>query len=117
MAFDWLRGRVVRTSAMPTGPVPFGLKIGWIAVRSEDSGNIISSLPVRTQRPAGWQEGIEAAYKGDQVFVTPPVNGWICIAGEWAMGGEIDSPSNPLRSSWPISVRPLARRTRMLRIG
>jgi hypothetical protein len=83
--FERLRKQLSRTP-IPTGPVPFGRKIGWIAIRSEDSRGIISSLPIRSPKPENWQEGIEAAYEGDHIFVTPPVNGWICVVGQGVMG-------------------------------
>jgi hypothetical protein len=71
-----------------TPPEPFGYKIGWIAVRSPDIRAVAESLPIRSQSPANWHDGIEAAYKGRSVFITPPVNGWISIVGDWAMGTE-----------------------------
>ena len=70
----------------PTPPVPFGYKMGWIAVRSTDINAVVGLLPVRSQRTASWHDGIEAAYKGGSVFITPPVNGWLCIVGDWAAG-------------------------------
>jgi hypothetical protein len=67
-------------------PVPFGFKIGWIAVRSTDIKAVADSVPGRSRIVAGWRDGIDAAYEGSSVFVTPPVNGWVCIVGEWAAG-------------------------------
>src|SRR5207248_5317905 len=43
---------------------PLGRKIALIAIRSEDSAGITSSLPIRSPRPGNWEEGIEAAYEG-----------------------------------------------------
>jgi hypothetical protein len=70
-----------------TGPVPFGFKIGWIAVKSVDTAKLVSSFNVRSPRSATWQEGIDTAYKkSDLAYFTPPVDRWVCIVGEWALG-------------------------------
>ncbi len=75
-------------TSKPTPPEPFGFKMGWIAVRSQDPRILTGLLPVRAQTPASWRKGIEAAYKGEAVFVTPPVWGWTCLVGYWAGGFE-----------------------------
>ena len=76
----------------PSGPEPFGYNIGWMVVRSTDPGAVVSALPIRLKNAADWHTGINAAYKGGSIFVSPPVGGWVCIIGEWAMGtGERDS--------------------------
>src|ERR1700731_4197105 len=69
-----------------TPPEPFGFKIGWIAVRSTDLKAVADSLPVRSRTAASWYSGIQAAYKGGSVFITPSINGWICIVGDWSAG-------------------------------
>ena len=73
-------------ASAPTPPEPFGFKMGWITVRSTDIRAVAETLPIRSQSPANWHDGIEAAYNGGSVFITPPVNGWISIVGDWAMG-------------------------------
>ena len=71
----------------PTPPVPFGFKNGWIAVRSTDTKAVAESLSTRSQRPANWRDGIDAAYRGgDSIFIGPPVSGWVCVVGEWSAG-------------------------------
>src|ERR1700722_5575183 len=73
-------------------PEPFGYKMGWIAVRSTDMKAVAASIPLRSQSPASWHDGLAAAYKSsasthdDTVFIAPPINVWICIVGWWAMG-------------------------------
>jgi Domain of unknown function (DUF4395) len=89
-----------------TPPVPFGFKTGWLAVRSTDLKAVVESLPFRFQTAAGWQDGIEAAYKGGSVFITPPVNGWICIVGEWVGGtGERSSVESIAKTVSELSSR------------
>ncbi|WP_394766540.1 hypothetical protein [uncultured Paludibaculum sp.] len=76
----------------PSAPEPFGYKTGWIVVRSTDPNAVASALPFRSRTAANWHTGIDAAYKGGSVFVSPPVGGWVCIIGEWAAGtGERNS--------------------------
>ncbi len=70
----------------PTPPEPFGFKTGWIVVRSTDQKAVAAAIPFAVQTSASWKDGIDAAYKGGVVFITPPVNGWIAIVGEWALG-------------------------------
>jgi len=70
----------------PTGPVPFGYKTGWVTVKSVDTAKLVSSFSVRSPRSATWQEGIDAAHKGDLAFFTPPVDRWVCAVGELALG-------------------------------
>ncbi|HYZ86838.1 MAG TPA: hypothetical protein VE621_20650 [Bryobacteraceae bacterium] len=72
--------------AKPTPPEPFGFKTGWIAVRTSDLKAVTESLPIRSHTAANWPDGLAAAYKGGAIFITPPVNGWICVLGDWPMG-------------------------------
>jgi hypothetical protein len=71
---------------VPTPPEPFGYKQGWLAVRAEDSSTVAAALPFRLIRRAGWKEGVVAADKplAGEIFVTPPVNGWVLVVGVWA---------------------------------
>jgi len=69
----------------PDGPVPFGYKIGWIAVKSTSTAEVASSVGIRSPRSAGRQEGIDAAYNNALAFVTPPISGWVCIVEEPTM--------------------------------
>jgi hypothetical protein len=61
------------------GPVPFGFKCSWLAIRDVAPEKIIAALPVRGARPSGWAEGVETAYEGG-VFVTPPIGRWVLVA-------------------------------------
>ena len=90
----------------PTPPLPFGFKTGWISVRTTDMKAVAKSLPLRSERAANWKHGIEAAYEGDTVFITPPVNGWICVVGEWAAGmGDRRSVESVARTVSGLSSR------------
>lgn len=90
----------------PSAPEPFGYKTGWIAVRSTDPEAVAAALPFRSRTAANWHNGIDAAYKGGAVFVSPAVGGWVCIIGEWAAGtGERSSVQAVARTVAELSSR------------
>jgi len=66
-----------------TPPVPFGYKTAWFAIRSTDMRAVATALRLVNPQPAGWQYGIwHSVEKRDyQIFVTPPINGWILAVG------------------------------------
>jgi len=75
-------------------PAPFGYKIGWLTIRSTDQNAVVRALSLSDPAEATWRAGIDAVY-GDayrvvgsrsRVFVSPPVNGWIFVVGQWTMG-------------------------------
>lgn len=61
----------------------FGLKMHWLAIRSEDSEKILACLPPEHERRRiNWDKGLDYACRHDNnVFVTPPVQGWTFIVG------------------------------------
>jgi hypothetical protein len=62
----------------------FGYKNGWIAAKGVAPAAAAEALSLRNVRPAGWPEGIEAAYEhpgARSVFITPPVDGWVLCVG------------------------------------
>ncbi len=60
-------------------PVPFGYKCAWLAIKTEDSTAVVRALGLQNVRTSGWQKGVDSAYNGE-VFVTPPVKGWVLAA-------------------------------------
>lgn len=80
--------------ATPDKPVGFGIKTLWLAVRSSDSAAVASSLGLEEVVPCNWSSGYKTiySYSENQVFVTPPIDGWVLAAG-WAM----PDPSDPAR--------------------
>lgn len=59
--------------------VSFGYKCAWLAIKSEDPQAVIETLDLQNVRLPGWKQGVAAAYAGE-VFVTPPLNGWVLAA-------------------------------------
>jgi hypothetical protein len=76
----------------PDSPVPFGYKCAWLAIKTEDSQAVAQALGLQNGRKCGWREGIAAAYNGE-VFVTPPVKGWV-LAVSFALP-EISEKTRP----------------------
>lgn len=64
----------------PDGPEPFGYKATWIAARTSDPQRVAEALGLRDLRISSWRDGLAAAY-GAQVFVTPPLSGWVLAVG------------------------------------
>lgn len=67
---------------MPDGPVSFGYKMSWLAVRSNDERAVAKRLSLMHLHEASWAEGIDGIYDDDHLLlVTPPLNGWVLVAG------------------------------------
>ena len=66
-----------------TPPQPFGYKTGWFAVRSEDMHAVAKAIELERPEQVNWQYGVWHAqeYNDYQIFVTPPVNGWVLAVG------------------------------------
>jgi hypothetical protein len=65
----------------PDAPVNFGYKVCWLAIRTQDAAAVIAAAGLMDTHLANWQTGISAAYEGDFVFVTPPLEGWTFLVG------------------------------------
>jgi hypothetical protein len=88
-----------------TGPVGFGYKIAWLAIRTADTEAAAEALDVTGAHAVPWVEGIDAAYRTEQgrapVFLTPVVDGWtLAVLGGGELfeddgvgGGALDLPS------------------------
>jgi hypothetical protein len=91
--------------AVRTGPVGFGYKIAWLAIRTEDTKAAAEALRLTNAHAVSWAEGIDAAYGAQQgqapVFLTPVVDGWtLAVLGrgelfedDGAGGGALDLSS------------------------
>ena len=79
-------------------PVPFGHKMGWLAISSSDRDAVVTALQLVTPVEVTWQTGIDAVYSSSysmvgilantsyKVFVSPPVEGWILVVSSWVEG-------------------------------
>ena len=91
LALRWLRRRsdapaVPHDAAEREGPVGFGYKASWLALRSTSPEDVAGELGLSGVRSATWSEGVETAYDGGAVFVTPPVDGWVLALGRFGGG-------------------------------
>lgn len=59
--------------------MPFGYGCAWLAVRGAAPGAVAEAVGLNGLRPAGWPEGVSAAYDG-AVFVSPALHGWVLAA-------------------------------------
>ncbi len=79
----------------PTGPVAFGYKMAWIAVRSNHHEEVVNFLELRNRSNLFWRDGIDAVYdpRKNGVFVTPSIQGWTFVVG-WSAAGIYDAQPN-----------------------
>jgi hypothetical protein len=66
----------------PDLPQPFGYKVSWFAVRTDDATKVIDALGLAEAAPANWASGLAMADRYSRegnswLFVSPPVNGWV----------------------------------------
>ncbi|HEX4193363.1 MAG TPA: hypothetical protein VHY80_09705, partial [Stellaceae bacterium] len=65
----------------PDTPQAFGYKISWFAVKASDPAAVVDALGFDEAISANWASGLEHAYEGAWVFVSPPINGWVLAIG------------------------------------
>ena len=89
----------------PDGPLPFGYKSTWLAVKAAGSDEVLDALPLTDIHAANWEFGFRAAFRG-WVFVTPPIEGWVFV-----LGGRLPEPgSREHPGQWRALLEPLAAR-------
>jgi hypothetical protein len=87
----------------PTGPVPFGYQMAWLAVKTVKPVDLVSYLGMDERRQVNWAQGIQAVYdrkemlRATLVFVTPPVEGWTLVVGWWTLPDDRHSLENIAR--------------------
>jgi hypothetical protein len=66
-------------------PHPFGLGMAWLAIRTRDTGRLVTALGLQDIHASNWDTGIGSAYGGhrsaSRIFISPPVNGWSFVVG------------------------------------
>ncbi|HEX7076734.1 MAG TPA: hypothetical protein VF226_22065 [Hyphomicrobiaceae bacterium] len=77
--------RRVLFDAAPDRPAPFGLKMAWLAIRTQDTARVLDVLGMVDPRPCNWNSGIGTVYDDrlgeHHLFVSPPVDGWTFVVG------------------------------------
>jgi hypothetical protein len=78
------QGRVVY-GTQPDHPAAFGYRMAWLAIRTRDTARVHAALGLSEAEVANWQTGIGTVYDEklghNQVFVSPPLNGWTFVVG------------------------------------
>ena len=69
----------------PDGPVPFGYKTSWAAVKCGSPDEVINALQLSGRR-AGWTTGLAAAMRGQGLFVSPCLDGYVLLVGRNSWG-------------------------------
>lgn len=67
-------------SAQADTPLPFGYKIGWLAIKGGTPEQIIDTLQLKNKIAANWQSGMKLAGEG-QTFVSPLIDGYVLLIG------------------------------------
>ncbi len=75
----------VRYATAPDGPVPFGYKMAWLAIKTDDTMGVASVIGLRQVEDANWNSGIGTVYDDElgaqRIFLSPPVEGWTLVVG------------------------------------
>ena len=84
VAPKFVKKRVI-FAAEPDSPKSFGCGMAWLAIKADDPNAVAEALDLTDLVPANWNSGIGTIYDaklGDTyAFVSPPVKGWIFVAG------------------------------------
>jgi hypothetical protein len=83
-----LRGAQFKQFAVdvaPDEPKPFGYKMAWLAIQTEDTRALAELLGLENQGAANWNSGIGTIYDdalgASYIYLTPPVSGWSFVVG------------------------------------
>lgn len=62
-------------------PLPFGYKIGWLAIKGEKPEQVIDILQLENKTLANWQSGMRLVESEEQIFVSPSIDGYVLLIG------------------------------------
>lgn len=66
-------------STQPDLPIPFGMKVFWLAVREDDPEVVMEKLGCTDREVSNWQNAFYCMGKTDRVFVTPCFGGYVAV--------------------------------------
>lgn len=70
-------------SAQPDGPVPFGYKTAWLAIRCDDPRQAAEALHCRSMELANWATGLlRSEETGGALFCAPVMDGFVLAIGQ-----------------------------------
>ena len=96
--------KIVPPDPTPDTPTPFGYKTTWWVIKSEDSEDVADSIALVDRLPCNWESGIANAY-ANGIFVSPPVDGWVFVAGRILAPDGNDPSSECLAALLQLSNR------------
>ena len=69
-------------SSIQDGPLPFGYKCSWLAIKSASSEKVIQTLGFHSAVPTSWKKGLDKAdISGDVAFVSSPIDDYVLVIG------------------------------------
>lgn len=81
----WLIDLLTDHDVAPDKPWPFGYRTAWLAIRSDDTANVLECLQLTNVQNVNWRTGISTIYDEElsdyYVFVSPPAAGWTYVVG------------------------------------
>lgn len=63
----------------PDTPIPFGMKISWLAIKEKDPKIVMEKLHCTDGQVSNWESAFSQMQKGKEVFVTPCLNGYVLV--------------------------------------
>jgi len=57
----------------------------WLAVKCNDPALVQAALNLHHPTPCSWEEGLSEA-REDKLFISPPISGWVLVAGSGLPG-------------------------------
>lgn len=86
---------ILHIDAKPDLPEPL-YSLSWMAIRTEDHHEVAKEIKLLNMRPCNWTSANELTLKyGSIVFVSPPVNGWVFVAGNLPFEASTESSKDP----------------------
>lgn len=69
----------------PDAPKPFGYRMAWLAIHTDDTAQVADLLGLAEGTPANWNSGIGTVYDDElgssRLFLSPPIEGWTFVIG------------------------------------
>lgn len=85
VARSWYRNDRLGLTSEPDLPLPFGQRIGWIAINTTNTRRVARVLGVSKREWANWRDGLETVHNPrlshGKIFISPPLNGWTFVIG------------------------------------
>lgn len=70
--------------------------MAWLAVRADSAETVADAVGLRDRQPCNWYQGQQIVRRyGTAAFISPPVNGWVYIAGMLPYGALTYSSQDP----------------------